>query len=414
MLSLLAPLILSEEFAVRIRGYCVEISLLNLTYPQIESSKEISDWLQQFGNERAVAIEMLLRLRFVEEATFSGWLRTELLNELSSGSAAVFAVRKLKKGVDCIWKENGEFRSRPGKSLGSEDLIQGFIANLKKDNKKLYDHPSIKAIKAQRIPRIVLVDDSIGSGNRVGGFVKAMFSNKIFLSRWSLGKLRISVIAFVRMLNAEKNILANVKGSNHRIRKHPAYSKFQVKSYIASGQNHLSQRWGPNYRKILDLCDACDGVPRNRKRGYGNTMANVAFAHSIPNNLPGLLWHQSDKWNALFPQRMVPPWLYTLLGSKQSLPRTNKTVSAVTMTPIDIALLRLIRSGLRRESTIARRIGLDVKVVRDLVLKMVCRGLVTPNHRITEAGRSLLKQQAKPIEKVYNRGLYTPKSWCAD
>ena len=337
-----------------------------------------------------------------------------MLGILDTGSAAVFAVRKLKKDVDCIWKDNGGFRARPGKSLGSEDLIQGFVANLSKGNSKLYDHPSINTIKAQRIQQIVLLDDSIGSGSRVAGFIKTMFTNKIFMSRWSLEKLRIYVVAFARMLDAEKNILAEVKGSNHALRKYPAYSKIEIRSQIATRQNHLSQRWGPHYQKVLDLCDTCEGINSDRKRGYGNTMANLVFAHSIPNNLPGLLWFQSKNWNAIFPNRTVPLWLYPLIESKQSLPHTTSPLSESAATPDELGLLQIVKKGLRRESTIAWRLGLDVVVVRRLLLKTISRGLITPNHRITEAGRSLIKQHDKPKGKVYNRDLYRPKSWCAD
>lgn len=389
--------------------------LKKLTYAQIENSPEICDWLSKFGEERIIAIEMLMRLRFVGAGTFSTWLRSELLKELAEGSAAVFAVRKWKKDVDCVWDENGVFLDRPGYSLGSEDVIQGYVANLAKGANQLYDHPNISEIKTQRISKIVLLDDSIGSGRRVAEFVEKLFTNKTFLSRWSLGVLRISVIAFSRMLDADKKILAEVKGSNHERRKFPANSKIAIRSYIAQRQNSLSQRWGPHYPQILDLCDGCNGISKNRRRGFKKSMANLVFEHSIPNNVPGLLWFQSATWDALFPYRSVPNWLYLLLGSDHSLPhREIDEQESHSLVSDEIRLLSFIKKGVRRESSIAWKMGLDVRVVREMLLRSVVRGLLTPNYRITEAGRSAIQRGEKEREKVYNWELYRPKSWCAD
>jgi len=386
---------------------------LQLNYPQIKNSPEISDWLSKFDEKRVVAMKMLMRLRFVEESTLSTWLKNELIAEAAIGPAAVFSVRKLRNEVDDVWNESGEFLDRPGHSLGSEDLIQGHVANLVKGKTHLLDHPSINLIKANRIEKIVLVDDSIGSGRRVAKFIKRMFANKTFLSRWSLGKLRISIVAFARILEAEKVILAEVKGSNHAIRKFPAHSKIQIKSHFVSRKNNLFQTWGPNYQEMLDLCDACDGVKYNRRRGFGDSMANLVFAHSVPNNLPGLFWFQSNNWDALFPRREVPTWLYPLLKTRHSIPHATLQVEASDCSDDLIRALTLIaRKGLRRDSTIARQLGLDVKVVSHLLVKAIGRGLLTPSHRMTVAGRSLVKKRVK--KKVYNREMYMPKSWCAD
>ena len=272
-----------------------------LTYSQAESSPEIQNWLASFDEDRAVAIETLLRLRFISRDDFSEWLKQAILSG-APGKTALFAVRKLTNSLRPAWDSKGDFEDRPSYSLGSEDLVQSVIANLAKDNQeKLFDHPGIALLRAERIANVVLLDDSIGTGERVESFIQSMFMDRHFLSWWSYGKIRIVVIAFARTREAEERIRSGLPGSNHGVRKYPSASKIRFVSHFAYERDNLPQRWGENYQRIVDFCDQQKNVPSFFRRGFGGSMSNTVFYHSVPDNLPGCLWFQDSSSNALFP-----------------------------------------------------------------------------------------------------------------
>lgn len=65
----------------------------SLTYDQIQSCQEIQVWLSQFGGNRLVAIELLMRLRIVSRDEYGEWLKKRILTE-AKGNTGLFAGRR--------------------------------------------------------------------------------------------------------------------------------------------------------------------------------------------------------------------------------------------------------------------------------------------------------------------------------
>lgn len=390
------------------------IQLKKLTYERIERSPEIQAWLEPFGEDRTLAIEMLLHLRFVSRDTYAEWLKAAIDN-VREEKCAVFAVRKFDAEVQTIWDEEGKYRFRPAESLGSEDLVQSVIANLAKDNEDtIFDHPDVKTLRDQQVHQFVLIDDSIGSGKRVKGYLERLFNNKTIQSWWSYGRFRIVIIAFARVQEAEETVMEGIPGSDHSSRTYPRKQKVSFFGDRVYARDNLFQRWGPSYQQILRLCKNVEGVPRNRRRGYGNTMANIVFYHSVPNNLPGALWFQSESWNALFPQRSLPAWLPQLLDDHSTTTEPGEPSTTVEPNEDMVLLLRLAKRGIRNEGSLAWHVGLDRNVVQALLAWMRLMNLLTPQNRITNAGRSYLGQRSRKQSAGFDQRLYIPQTWCAD
>lgn len=385
--------------------------LKTLSPAKIDASSEIQDWLSQFPEgQRTTAKLLLSHLQFVSRDVYSAWLQ-RLVVALPSGKIyALYSVRKLEEGLP-LWNEGGEIVARPGDSLGSEDLVYSLVANLARANPQtLLDHSSLTELRDKKVHDYLLIDDSIGSGDRVSGFINAMLSHPTFLSWWSFGLIKIHVISFARPREAEAKIIAKIKGSDHGKRKFRKSSKVDFTSEMVYETDWLEGRWGENYQQVIQLCRSQTKIPKWARLGYGEVLANIVFYHSVPNNLPGSLWFTNEKWQGLMPGRTVPDWLLALIEPK------NLVASEGTSSKSDevVRLLALIKRGVRSSRSIAARLCVDHKYAVGLLNSAQEMGLLTPQMRLTTAGLDRLKHADFNLAlPVWNRSLYIPSSWCA-
>lgn len=380
-----------------------------LTLEMIESSTEIQSWLNQFQLERrAVAINLLTKLRFVSRDDYSQWLKATLAR-ICAPTCGLFAVRKFSDSEACIWDNQGNPLSRPATSLGSEDLVQSVIAGMVRVNAIRYqDHPSLILIKSSKRFHAVLIDDSAGSGDRICSFIGRMFSSKAFLSRWSFGWVHLHIVVYARSMESEELILEAIPGSNHGLRKFPKSSKVTFHGHLRYHILELSSRWGKNAIQIRDLCDTTTAIPVRLRRGYGNTMSNIVFYHSVPNNIPGILFCHNKKWNALFPGRTAPDWLPVLLeGRERQEPSPQISENLIT-------LLRLIKGGRRTVIALSRGTGFDPCIVHELIARAKVAGFINEMNRLTAIGSQAIWDNTTTVKgTTFNSGLYIPTKWCA-
>jgi hypothetical protein len=260
----------------------------------------------------------------------------------------------------------------------------------------------------------VLIDDSIGSGDRMAGFVKSMMAHKTFKSWWSLGLIKLIVVSLARTKESEGVIFAALPGEERRKRKFSKSSKLEFVSETVYSKYELNHRWGDDYSAILSLCDSQTAVPKDRRRGYGEIMANIVFYHSVPNNTPGVIWCKSSGWKPLFSRRAVPNWFSSLIEKPASRSRVTRSVASLPGDMLEI--LTLVKNGIRRISSLAARSDLDPSSVRSIVDYLLRAGLVSENTRLTEAGIAALKHHNSTISSAHtmDHSLYVPSSWCSD
>ena len=385
--------------------------LKTLSPAKIDASSEIQDWLSQFPEDQRTTAKLLLsRLQFVSRDIYSAWLQ-RVVAALPSGKIyALYSVRKLENGLP-LWNEGGEIVARPGDSLGSEDLVYSLVANLARANTQtLLDHSSLGDLREKKVHDYVLIDDSIGSGDRVSSFINAMLNHPTFLSWWSFGLIKIHVVSFARPREAEAKIVAKIKGSDHGKRKYRKSSKVYFTSEMVYETDWLEGRWGENYEQVIQLCRSQTKIPTKRRLGYGEVMANLVFYHSVPNNIPGTLWFTNDKWQGLMPGRAVPEWLLALINQ----PPLVASEGATSISGEVVRLLALVKRGVRSSRSIASRLCVDHKYAVGLLGSAQEMGLLTPQVRLTTAGLNRLNHADSTLAlPVWNRSLYIPSSWCA-
>lgn len=415
----------------------------SLSLAAIDSTKEIQDWLNQFPEDkRIVAKNMLLRLQFISRDVYSAWFQETIGKLLSTKyKYALYAVRKLEE--DIFWNPIDEVVSRPGDSLGSEDLVYSLVSNVVRANpKELFDHPTLNKLRDEKIHHFILIDDSIGSGERVYGFINAMLKHKTFLSWWSLGYVKFHIISFSRMRESERNIIKNIlfslknkeettinqttdkkkkmelhekyknekmRQSDHGKRKFRKSLKFKFTSKIVFMAQQIESRWGENFNEITTLCESQKNILPWARKGYGGVMANMIFYHSVPNNIPGIFWFQNEKWSGLFKNRSLPIWVSNLLENKKNV-NSNKNKTSFEM----MQLLSLVKKGIRSESTIAMRLGCDTEFALALLAQAKNLMLLTDKYRLTMAGHDQIKKaESVQAEPKWDKSLYIPQSWCA-
>lgn len=385
--------------------------LKNLSPSKIDASPEIQAWLSQFPEAQRTTAKLLLsHLQFVSRDVYSAWLQ-RVVSALPSGKAyALYSVRKLDDGSP-LWNDEGDIVARPGDSLGSEDLVYSLVANLVRANPQtLLDHSSLTELRDKKVHDYLLIDDSIGSGDRVSGFINAMLSHPTFLSWWSFGLIKIHVVSFARPREAEAKIIAKIKSSDHGKRKFRKSSKVDFTSEVVYSTDWLEGRWGENHQQVIQLCRSQTKIPTKRRLGYGSVMANLIFYHSVPNNTPGVLWFTNDKWQGLMPGRTMPDWLLALIDEAPLIALEG----AISKSGEVVQLLALIKRGVRSSRSIAARLCVDHKYAVGLLSSAQEMGLLTPQVRLTSSGLDRLRlADSNRVLPVWNRSLYIPSSWCA-
>ncbi|WP_052660531.1 phosphoribosyltransferase-like protein [Acinetobacter calcoaceticus] len=383
----------------------------NLSIEKIYRSKDIQEWLSQFDeDEKELALLMLSKLKFVSRDTYASWLQTEIVKLIPNIKYALYSVRKLEEDENKkflpYWNDLGDISKRPASSQGSEDFIYSLISSYRKAHNNLFEHCSLDELRENKIKNLVLIDDAIGSGERVYSFINSMLNNKTFKSWWSLGLINFHVYSFTRNTNAQSNIIKNVIGSDHSTRKHRKSKKIYFYSKYNYSHN-LEVRWGDRVTDIIKLCESKTKIYKKGRKGHGDVMSNIVFYHSIPNNIPGMFWYSSDNWTPIFPNRTLPQWVQDLIE--------NKVVEKSQITPKQVIdILELIQKGYISKTSLIMKLDIDISLLNYFLEKCITLNfLYQDTLRLTTIGRDFLHKNQKTIPK-WNQDLYIPSSWCSD
>jgi hypothetical protein len=375
----------------------------HLTYEMIEQSTNIQEWMSQFPeNDRGIVSDFLHRLEFVDHNEFSEWFNSTINSLGLSGATAIYAVRKIPDSDGPYFNDKGFASKRPAGSQGSEDTISGLISQITKKRRDIFDHPNLGVLKENKIKEIILVDDSIGSGDRISGFVNSMLANKTMMSWWSLGCIRFHILSFMRVHESRNHILATIRGSDHHERKFKKREKIIFHDHITPYKTEIHNFWGERFEAFLHLLKSSKV---KYPQGYKEALSNLIFFHSVPNTLPGFLWQNSKKNTPLFPwERHFPPWLALLFNNEHS----RKIEKA------HIQLLCEIKRGIRSVKSLSSTLGRSTEYIVQLKKALTEFGLLTDNSRLTNAGFTEIKKQRIVADISYNYDIYVPQKRCTD
>ncbi|MGY6373556.1 phosphoribosyltransferase-like protein [Vibrio parahaemolyticus] len=278
-------------------------------------------WLSQFMPEhRDIARVLLDNLLIVSSEEMRNDLKVFIESLATEGSekAALLPIREVTDGESIYDLEDQTctpLLQASEESLGSEAFISNLYTELtrskpqqflqQRDGDRLFP-PSISFLREEKYKHLFLVDDLIGSGDRVVSYLDALLSNRTINSWVSYGFLRIHIVSFM----ATKRGLSVVSSAIRRRKNITLDVMYQAPSLTDL----------PESEDILQLCRAYAKKGTRYPLGYKDSAVRVVFTHSAPNNLPSIL-HQnvykryrpdnvpslkSTQWTALFPRRSIP------------------------------------------------------------------------------------------------------------
>lgn len=275
------------------------------TYAMTSSNTDFSEsqlvtgWLDQFdAGDKEVARQLCRRLRLVSHREFEDGLRHALTSVLNNSGAKRVAAIPVTEAPPYQDPNNPEKRRRS--QADSSNRIGQLLTNMERaTNGKLYANPTVESMRAERIRHIVLVDDHIGTGNRLCDFWKERMhaSIKSWLSRkWT----KLWLVTFsasqgglfkargaIRALHADQIITATPAVWNGGLNKAELY---------------VAEKYGRRTRKA------------SAAYGYGSSATLIVFEHSCPNNSPVMFWEGGRNWRPLFPNRGIPSQLTKYFG----------------------------------------------------------------------------------------------------
>ena len=77
-------------------------------------------------------------------------------------------------------------------------------------------------------------------------------------------------------------------------------------------------------------------------------------------------------------------------------------------------ILRLIKRGIKKSSSISQRLAVDVKYANNLLSHIKNMGFIDENTRLTHRGLDFLHKKRNINLPSWDYSMYIPKSWCVD
>ncbi|MFF0964307.1 phosphoribosyltransferase-like protein [Streptomyces sp. NPDC003703] len=378
-----------------------------------------STWLGNFlPEEKALAKLLLDSLQICFDSTLRAKLAS-LLKDVVDGLTtpiAIVPVRELgsptpsNSDEESIGPEEAIFPplDQPFQPLaGSEGLVGNVIREslgAYPDRTRLSYPESIDDMRNVRTRSILLVEDYCGTGDRMQGYVDHWMRNKTIRSWHSYGFIRFHVASYAISSRALKKLKRNPKIESVR--------------YSTMAADFASAKWTPaEAAGIRDICRKYSKMS-NMTLGFKESEALFVMQHTVPNNTPCILWQNRAKgvkdWVPLFADRRMSPnmqetWSdYVLeqssaqreldlrqLASRGELAAAASGDAALVV----IEMLQAAEQGIRAEVRLARYLGMTESRAAELKALCIRMGLLDMAGRLTDAGRSGLKEaQPEPLE----------------
>ena len=148
-------------------------------------------------------------------------------------------------------------------------------------------------------------------------------------------------------------------------------------------------------------------------------MSVLVFSHGCPNNVPGIIWGDTDTWKGIFPNRVVPEHLLDSVFSQASLkvgPITdgdNTEVEGSALRNNVLRLLTLLRRRIRGIKRLADILDLTDTECVDLLDNCRQHKLIDFSDALTDFGRMELRREnrqaiLKLAQAADSRPFYVP------
>jgi hypothetical protein len=365
-------------------------------------------WIERFPEaDRQLAIDLIDEVLLVSNDDFLAGLR-QLVDQLAGPSTklALYAERPIKKvfgRIPSFFPNSRTGRAEgPGvapvqvdardQKVGSEGLVANFITQFCRLNPSTnFSHPGPTKMRKEKIRKIAIVTDFIGSGDRIRAMLEA-FRYVATLRSWRSYKLiEFCVAAYSGTTDGIAAVRSHRLNPDVRV-----YAGCPTISSAFSGQRKLA------------IERLCRDYPRDHRQplGYDDNGALIAFAHGCPNNAPPILHSRASGWTPLFPGRTTSEFATAFLTKNpEDLDQRADNLLRIRAARKDLegnqwisALLILAAAaqGLRRPLEISAHTHLPIDQVISLVSQAQRARWLSEQGHLTQLGRYELARLQKP------------------
>lgn len=373
-------------------------------------------WLNRFSEpERDTAGQLIDQILLVSRDDFANGLRG-LLDDIAGqrrhlpGKMALYAERPVKKVYGRIPAFFADSRHGRASGTGTQPIVvdprdqevgsEGIIAQLitdycRRNPANALNHPGPTRMRQDKVKKIVLLTDFIGSGDRITGMLESLRYVATLRSWRSYGLIRFIVLAYSGLTEG-----VSITRSH----------KLRPDVHLVAGCPTIANTFrGKQRSKIEALCRAHPSR-HPQPLGYGTRSwvypsdeggALIAFAHGCPNNVPAILYSRASGWVPLFEGRSTPdaPDAFLPEGHEVALDQraqnllrirdAQKSLLSVENEGWISAMLVLAAAdeGLRTIADISGRTHLSIARVTKLVALAKNARWLTETGRLTRLGR---------------------------
>ena len=377
-------------------------------------------WLNEFDlKDQDIARKLVSGLTLVPSRTFELAINKKLKEVVddSESPVALFAVREVDSSCSFFDQAtnlvttgrtpiNSVDAVGRGADVGSEGRVASIITQFTRSQpQRTVKHPTLDKLRERRCRTIILVDDLIGSGNRMEKFIKSIWQDRTIRSWKSFGLLRFKVIAFA--------------ATTHGRQRMNSHEKIDLLSVDRDCPTFRTLPWKQNVRNAcIRICEKYSSHTCKPKfaQGYRKSVSSLVFEHGCPNNVPAIFWAtaaKSKSWSPIFPYRRIkteeqsvfPPEiakndpLSVLVDVGQVRLARTKLIGRSELTKEIITLLSFMAKGIRRNEAFSFATGLSNAALERRLLQFIQCGWVTHSRRITALGVAELKNARRSTNR---------------
>jgi hypothetical protein len=277
-------------------------------------------WLNNFDLEERHAAELLINsLRIVSSSRFRVSLSDLLiqLREECVKPIVIYPIRELPKEIaplveaseTAVGQErmpdgtympllplDHSFESLPGSEGVVGNIIRAVIGN--RPDRTIATSPrTLSALRRTEPRTVILVDDYSGTGTRVSQYVDSWMRHPTIRSWYSY-----KLISFH---------IALVTASGYALETLRKHRRIEDTHYCEQAADFLTAMWSPEERQAIEqLCIKYSYSPKF-ELGFQSARGLLVLQHTVPNNLPAVLWQTSTKrisnWAPFFAGRRMTP-----------------------------------------------------------------------------------------------------------
>lgn len=407
---------------------------------KLSESTPARRWIGQFKiGDQDDAATLIDRLELFNETQIANAIARQLeAIDTVPGRAALYAEREIAEAtafpIETYTDAHGRLRERAvpnatfkpvaprrgATRVGSEGWMAFLISQAVKANPRFVNHPAprqyLSTNAKNRIRKIVIVTDFIGSGDRIWTTLEKFWRVPTFAAWWSRGYIRFHIVA-----------ATGTSVGVARIKSHPCKAIVGVTTVVSTLTGPQPKRWAVTWLALVGRY----GKEHEKPLGHAGTAALVAFEYGMPNNVPAVLGEKFKDWKPFYKGRAphdlrlffgLPPTLSDLLRSalehrwarfRHALDFRSRRRDKAEMPAFLLALRGSWHTD--AEIEVAERSGLPTEDVARLRGVALAAGWITDRGRLNDSGRKLLKagtvKHKKDLKTVVgSTALYYPTS----